>query len=207
MFTYRLSVCQNALVRSERAAATREHLLEIGTRLFADRGYEATSIEAVLGEAGVSRGALYHHFPSKEALFEAVYVAAQARVAREVIEEAVGAGSALEVIRTGARSWLYRVRDPIVRQITLIDAPAVLGWEKWREIDEQHFLGTIKEGIREASGEPLSAERVDFLAHMLLGMLVEAAMVIARGDPSDDAIEEAAGIVDDFLSRALVRSP
>jgi AcrR family transcriptional regulator len=203
MLTYRLSVCQNAPVRSERAAATRDHLLEVGTRLFADRGYEGTSIEAVLQAAGVSRGALYHHFSSKEALFEAAYVAAQARVAREVIEEAMRAGSALETIRAGTRAWLYRVRDPIVRQITLIDAPAVLGWEKWREIDEQHFLGTIKEGIRGAGGESLSAERVDFLAHMLLGMLVEAAMVIARGDQSDEAIEEAAGIVDDFLSRML----
>ena len=191
-------------MRSDKAQATREHLLEVATRLFADRGYESTSIETVLQEAGVSRGALYHHFSSKENLFEAVYASAQTRVAREIVEEAVGAATPLEMIKAGARAWLQRVRDPIVRQITLIDAPAVLGWEKWRKIDEEHFLGITKAAMNEAVGSSVSAERLDFLVHMYFGMLVEVAMVIARGDQSDDAIEEATSLVDDFLTRMLV---
>jgi hypothetical protein len=100
-------------------------------------------------------------------------------------------------------SSILRVRDPIVRQITLIDAPAVLGWQKWREIDEQHFLGTIKEAMRAAVPDSVPAERLDYLAHMHFGMLVEIAMVIARGDQSDAAIEQAAEVVDDFLTRML----
>jgi AcrR family transcriptional regulator len=203
MLPYRLSVCQNRLVRSERALTTRRHLLEVATGLFSERGYDATSIETVLEAAGVSRGALYHHFRSKEALFEAVYAEAQKSVAAEVLEEAMRAGSPLDMLRAGARAWLARVRDPIVRQITLIDAPAVLGWQKWREIDEQHFLGTIKEAMHAAAGGSIPAERLDYLAHMHFGMLVEIAMVIARGDQSDAAVDQAAEIVDDFLTRML----
>jgi AcrR family transcriptional regulator len=190
-------------MRAERAQATRHHLVEVATRLFADQGYDATSIETVLAEAGVSRGALYHHFPSKEALFEAVYSSGAASVAQDVIEEAMRAGAPLEMLRAGARSWLARVRDPIVRRIMLMDAPAVLGWQRWREIDEEHFLGTIKAAMREVVDTSVSDERVDMLAHMHFGMLVELAMVIARGDQSDAAIDEAAGVVDDFLTRML----
>ena len=190
-------------MRAERAQDTRRHLVEVATTLFAERGYEGTSIEAVLTAAGVSRGALYHHFANKEALFETVYATAQETLAAEVIAEAASAGSPLEMLRAGARAWLARVREPIVRQITLIDAPAVLGWQKWREIDEEHFLGTIKVVMRKAVGESVAPGRVDYLAHMHFGMLAELAMVIARGDQSDAAIEEAASVVDDFLTRML----
>ena len=200
---YRLTVCQNALMRVERAQATRRHLVEAATDLFAADGYESTSIEDVLEAGGVSRGALYHHFSSKERLFEAVYVAAQTRVATEVAREAAAAGTPLEMLKAGTRAWLRRVREPIVRQITLIDAPAVLGWERWREIDEQHFLGLIKGALRDAAGASVSSKRRDLLAHVYFGMLVELAMVIARGDQSDAAIEDAAGVVDDFLTTIL----
>ncbi|MGH2755012.1 MAG: TetR family transcriptional regulator [Actinomycetota bacterium] len=188
-------------MRTAKAQATRDRLLDVATRLFADRGYEGTSIEGVLAEAGVSRGALYHHFPSKEALFEAVYSAAQARVAQEVIEGAAGASNPVEMIRAGTRAWLDRVRDPIVRQITLIDAPAVLGWRRWREIDEEHFLGTIKLAMQEAGGSDASPTRVELLAHMYLGMVVEVAMMIARGDRSDESVAEAAAEVDSLIAR------
>ncbi|MGH2808827.1 MAG: TetR family transcriptional regulator [Actinomycetota bacterium] len=190
-------------MRTEQAQATRDHLLEVATRLFAERGYDGTSIETVLKEAGVSRGALYHHFASKESLFEAVYELAQDRVAREIAEEARGASDALGMIKAGARAWLHRVRDPVVRQITLIDAPAVLGWQRWREIDEKHFLGIIRTALSGAAGDAIPTERLDLLAHVYFGMLVEMAMVIARSDQSDAAIEEAAKLVDDFLTRML----
>jgi AcrR family transcriptional regulator len=190
-------------MRAERAHATRDHLIEVATGLFAARGYEVTSIEAVLKEAGVSRGALYHHFANKEALFEAVYEAAQVRLAEEIIAEALAAPSPLEALRTGSRAWMQRVPDPVVRQITLIDAPSVLGWEKWREIDEKHFLGTSKAVIEQAVGEGVSPQRVDALAHMFLAALVEIAMMIARGDQTDDAVAEGIEAVDDFITRML----
>jgi AcrR family transcriptional regulator len=191
-------------MRVDRAKATKGQLIEEATALFAERGYEATSIEAVLQRTGVSRGALYHHFKSKEALFEAVYESAQARVAQEVIAEALAGPTPIEVLRRGTRSWLRRVRDdPVVRQITLIDAPSVLGWGKWRDIDQSHFLGGIKSALQEAGGGRLSEARVEVLAHVLLASLGEVAMMIARGDRTDQAFEEGAALVDDLLTRTL----
>jgi AcrR family transcriptional regulator len=190
-------------MRAERGSATREHLVAVALRLFADHGYEGTSTAAVLREAGVSRGALYHHFANKEALFEAVYEAAQERVAQEVVAEALSAPSPLEALRAGTKAWLERVRDPVVRQVVLIDAPSVLGWQRWREIDEKHFLGTVKAVMEEASGERLSAQRLDTLAHMFLAALGEVAMMLARGDQTDEAIREGASVIDDFLTRML----
>ena len=192
-------------MRTEKAQATRAHLLKVATALFAEHGYGGTSIEAVLKEAGVSRGALYHHFPSKESLFEAVYEEAQARVAAEIVDEAmkVGAGDPLDTIKAGARAWFQRVQDPVVRRITLIDAPAVLGWQRWREVDEKHFLGITKSALYDAAGEAMSPEDLDLLTHMYFGMLLETAMVLARGDQSDDTIEKAGKLVDDFLTRML----
>jgi AcrR family transcriptional regulator len=190
-------------VKAERAHATRARLIEVATGLFAADGYEATSIGTVLREAGMSRGALYHHFENKEALLEAVYEAAQARVAEQIMAEAADAPSPLEALRRGVRAWLQRVRDPVVRQITLIDAPSVLGWQRWREIDEKHFLGACKAAMQEAAGDALPPQRIDTLAHMFLACLGEVAMMIARGDQSDAAIEEGVAVVDDFLTRML----
>ena len=190
-------------MRKEQGQATRARLLEVATALFAATGYESTSIEDVLGSAGVSRGALYHHWPSKEALFEAVYEAVQRDVASDVVEKAASAGDPLDVLRAGTRAWLRRVRDPVVGRITLIDAPAVLGWERWREIDERHFLGVIKSALRRAAPESISNERLELVGHVYFGMLVELAMIIARGDQSDAAIEQAASVVDDFLTKML----
>ncbi|HYI45014.1 MAG TPA: TetR/AcrR family transcriptional regulator [Actinomycetota bacterium] len=194
-------------LRAEKALATKEHLIGVATDLFAERGYEATSIEAVLTEAGVSRGALYHHFSNKEALLEAVYVAVQERVAHEVLTEAMTAPTPLDRLRVGIRAWLERVKDPVTRQITLIDAPSILGWQKWREIDEEHFLGSVKNAIAQAAGDDATPERLDILSHIIIGALGEVAMVIARGDDPDEAIENGAGVMDDLLARMLGPSP
>jgi hypothetical protein len=89
----------------------------------------------------------------------------------------------------------------VIRQITLIDAPSVLGWQKWREIDEAHFLGSVRSAIAEIAGESAASQRVDILAHVFIGALGEVAMVIARGDQSRDAIENGAAVMDDLLTR------
>ncbi len=177
--------------------------MNAATRLFAEQGYDATSMETVQRATGLSRGALYHHFPSKGALFEAVYVAAQGRVAREVVAEAMGGATPRDKLRRGARAWLERVRDPVVRQITLIDAPGVLGWEKWRAIDQGHFLGSLSRVVEQAVGDDTPPERVDMISHMLLAALGEAAMVMARGDYSSESIASHAATIDEFVARLL----
>src|ERR1700748_3310862 len=124
-----------------RGEATRGQLISIARRLFAERGYEDTSIEAVLREAGVSRGSLYHHFPGKEALFEAVAEDVETSVGGETLAAARGPVPAR---RAGSLAWIRLAGDPVVRRILLIDAPSVLGWERWRAMEEHHALGGIK---------------------------------------------------------------
>src|SRR5215470_302129 len=104
-----------------RGEATRAQLIAIATRLFAERGYEDTSIEAVLQEAGVSRGSLYHHFASKEALFDAVLEAVSARIGEEGRIAAAGATDLVAALKAGCLSWIRLAGDPVVQRIVLID--------------------------------------------------------------------------------------
>src|ERR1700758_1298620 len=113
-----------------RGEATRGQLIAVATHMFAERGYEDTSIEAVLREAGVSRGSLYHHFPSKEALFEAVAEEVETSVGTQTLRAASGAEGPAEALRAGFVAWIRLAGDPVVRRILLIDGPSVLGWER-----------------------------------------------------------------------------
>jgi AcrR family transcriptional regulator len=185
--------------RAERGEATRRHLVETATRLFAERGYEATPIELVLAEAGVSRGALYHHFVSKEALFEAALDATQAGVA--VRDAARRAGDPLGALRAGCATWLALARDPVVRRIVLLDAPGVVGWERWREIDQRHSLGAVTASLRALASEGrLTRALVDVHAHVLLAALTEVALLIAQADDPEAATERGEAVVERLLS-------
>ena len=191
-------------LKVERGLATRRQLLATATELFATQGYEATSIDNVLEAAGVSRGALYHHFPGKEALFEAVLESVEEELAAEVV---IAAGAAEEprlALQAGCLAWLQRLRDPVIRRIVLVDAPAVVGWQRWREIDECHWFGLLKSALAEAlPPSRLEAASLDVLAHMLLAALNELAFVIARaGDPEAAAQAGEAAVVD-LLGRLL----
>ena len=177
----------------ERGVATRQQLVEAATRLFADRGFDATSIETVLAETGVSRGALYHHFTSKEALFEAVLESMEAQIAEKLLAEAAAHPDPVESFIAGCEAWLRLARDPVVRRISLIDAPAVVGWKRWREIDEANSFGLLKAGLGAiAAAGRLPQDLVDPFAHMLLAALIEIALVAARADEDDEAALAAA---------------
>ncbi|WP_043616036.1 TetR/AcrR family transcriptional regulator [Nonomuraea candida] len=184
-------------LKAERGAATRDRVLTIATRLFAERGYDDTSIETVLQESGLSRGALYHHYAGKEALFEAVLEATEAAVGAKIVQAVRGSASPAEALRTGVLAWIRLAGDPVVKRIVLIDAPAVLGWERWRALEERYSFGMLKSAL-EASGA-VPAEFLDLHAHMLLAAVNESALLVARG--GDHATAEAA--VEDFLHRLL----
>jgi AcrR family transcriptional regulator len=187
-----------------RGAATRAQLIDIATRLFASRGYEDTSIEAVLQEAGVSRGSLYHHFAGKEALFEAVLDDVETRVGRQTIAAAVGADGPADALRAAFLAWIKLAGDPVVQRILLIDAPAVLGWERWRAMEERHALGAIRATLQAIADQGnLRPELVGTLAHVLLASVNEIALVVARsGDPAA-AMREGADAIDELLRRLL----
>jgi AcrR family transcriptional regulator len=189
---------------SERGAATREQFLVVATRLFAERGYDDTSIEAVLQETGASRGSLYHHFKGKDALFEAVLEAVETDVGQRTAAEAVGAADAFQALRAGCLAWIRLAGDPVVQRILLIDAPSVLGWQRWREMEERHALGMIKAvlGAVAETGR-LAPDLVDMFAHVLLASVNEIALFIARADDPSAAMQAGTAAVEELLHRLL----
>ncbi len=189
---------------SDRGRATRAHLVEVAKELFAQRGYEATSIEAILTAAGISRGALYHHFDTKLALFEAVFESVEDDVGRQLQEASAGMTDATSVLRAGSRAWVRMARAPVVQQIVLIDAPSVLGWNRWREIEEAHALGGLKVALGLVADEgKLAPELVEMFAHVLLAATNELALFIARADDPEAAQREGEAAVDELLRRLL----
>jgi len=187
--------------RLEQGRATRAALIDVATELFATNGYDATAIPAVLDAAGVSRGALYHHFESKEALFEAVLKAVEAQAMVKVTRAAGAATDPLDGLRRGCAAYLAMCRDPIVRQISLIDAPSVVGWQRWREIDEQHAFGLVKSAIAAIAADGrVKAELVDVMAHMVLAALLEVALLVAGADEGRLAIRRGQDAIDELLT-------
>jgi AcrR family transcriptional regulator len=183
---------------------TRAELIAIGRRLFAAHGYDGTSIDAVLREAKMSRGALYHHFDGKDALFAAVLETVEADVARVIAKATAGVGDPVAAFRAGCDAWLRLARDPEVRRIALIDAPAVVGWQQWRAIDERYAFGLLKSGLQAAAAAGrLRADLVDVLAHMLLAALAEVALVVARAGDGAKAVKQGQAAVHELLDRLL----
>ncbi len=189
----------------ERGQATRARLIEVATRLFAAHGYDGTSIEAVLAESGVSRGSLYHHFGGKDALFLAVFEAVGARLGAEMEAATQPAADPVNMLRIGCVTWIRQAGDPVVRQIMLIDAPAVLGWQRWRDLDEP-ILSAIKDALGYAADTgAVDRRHVNVFAHIVLAAINEIAMMIARASDSADAVRVGESGIDDFLDRLLGR--
>ncbi|HEX3513446.1 MAG TPA: TetR/AcrR family transcriptional regulator [Trebonia sp.] len=190
--------------RAAQGRATRGQLIEVATRLFAEHGYEGTSIEAVLSAAGVSRGALYHHFAGKEALFEAVVSAVSEQVTIELAETVQDCADPLDAMRTAAVAWIGLAADPVIQRIVLVDAPSVLGWDRWRAMDDGRTLGAMRAMLQAISDSGrLPAELVGPFSHMILAALDEIVMVIARAPDSTAAVAEGRMAVQALLDRLL----
>ena len=186
-----------------RGEATRSQLIEVATRLFAAQGYEDTSIDAVLREAGVSRGSLYHHFASKEALFEAVLVDVEAKVGERTLAATAGADGPVAALRAGCLEWIRVAGDPVVQRILLIDAPSVLGWERWRAMGERP-LGFIKAVLQLVADEGrMRPDLVEPLAHVVLAAIDEVALLVARSDDPEAAMRSGSDAIDELLRRLL----
>jgi len=189
--------------RITRGEATRERILGAARLLFGELGYEHTSIEAVLESSGVARGALYHHFPSKAALFDAVLEAVVAELASRASREARG-GDALENLRAGARSWMQMAREQEVQRIYLLDPQAAVGWARWRELDERYWLGALRASFAKLAEEgrvPRGQEQL--LAYMLCAVLTEAALFVAYATDQLIAARTAEAAVETLLDRLV----
>ncbi len=177
----------------ERSGATRAALIEAARALFAERGYGGVGTEEIVRTAGVTRGALYHHFDGKRELFEAIYEQIEAELAQRIADGALSGGATdpLGAMRLGAEMFLQACTEADVQRIVLIDGPSVLGWDRWREIAAEHGLGLIEATLQAAVETGAIAEQpVRPLAHVLMGALDEAAMLVARAaDPELMRIE------------------
>jgi AcrR family transcriptional regulator len=171
--------------QAERSEATREALIGAARGLFTERGYDHVGTEEIVRAAGVTRGALYHHFGDKASLLEAVYGRIEAESTERVARVVLGSElhSPLDAMKAGVAAFLEECAKPELRQIALHDAPAILGWERWREIGAANGLGLIEASLGAAieAGE-IRELPVKQTAHLLMGALDEAAMVLARDE-------------------------
>jgi AcrR family transcriptional regulator len=158
-------------VKADRALATRARLVAAARELFARDGYGATGTEAILAAAGVTRGALYHHFADKQALFAAVCEDLHGEMEGAIETDADAQASAFDGVVAGCLAFLDFLARPEARRILILDAPSVLGWEAWNEMDRRHGFGLLVQGVSEAVAEGSLAGEPETLAVMINGAL------------------------------------
>ena len=180
--------------REQQAGATRALLLGTARELFAERGYAAVGTEEIVARAGLTRGALYHHFADKKDLFRAVHEETEEALVASIAAEMGEVKDPWELLVTGIRAFLDACLDPAIIRISLLDAPVVLGWEEWREIDARYGLGLVSAGLQNAmDGGVMRRQEVRPLAHLLMGALAEGALLIANAADHAAAREEVEG--------------
>jgi AcrR family transcriptional regulator len=166
--------------RETEARATREALIEAALELFTERGYAAVGTEEIVARAKVTRGALYHHFEDKRDLFRAVFQRVEGGLMERIGARMKAASDPWELMLNGMRSFLDACEEPAVKQVALTDAPSVLGWQEWREIDNRHGLGLTRTALEGAvAAGVLRPIAVEPMAHLFVAALSEAAFVIA----------------------------
>jgi len=188
-------------VKLRQPEATRAALVASARTLFAERGYAAVGTEEIVARAGVTRGALYHHFGDKKDLMRAVLHDLARELAEASATAALKETDQWRQILAAVDAFLDACTDRAVQRIMMTDAPSVLGWDEWREIDTQYGLGLVKASLENAMETGLIARQpVDPLAHLLVGALDEAAMYISRARDSRAARREMGESIERMLN-------
>jgi AcrR family transcriptional regulator len=174
--------------QAERTDETTAALVRAARELFGGNGYAATSIDAVAAAAGVTKGAAYHHFGGKAPLFRAAFDGELAEACAKLERVATEERDPWAALRRGARTFLEHCLDPGFRQVVLLDAPSVLGWETVREAEHAHLLRILLAGFwMAADGDEGAAASVPARAQLVFGALCEGGMLLARSaDPATD---------------------
>ena len=167
----------------ERSHASKAALVAAARALFAERGFADVGTGEIVAAAGLTRGALYHQFGDKQRLFVAVLEQVEQEVTDQVAAVLQSGGDPLQQLVDGADAWLDACADTGVQQIVLVDGPAVLGWQRWREIGQRYGLGLTRAALEQAiAAGAIPAQPVAPLAHVLIGALDEAALFVSRAD-------------------------
>jgi AcrR family transcriptional regulator len=189
--------------QADRSAATRDALVAAARRLFAAQGFADVPADAIVAAAGVSRGALYHQFADKTALFRAVMEEVEADIARRLAGEVAAAGitDPVDALRHAVRAWLDICVEPEIYRIALVDGPSVLGWVPWREVCQRHVFGLVEallaEGVELGRIRPQPARP---LAHALMGAGDEAALYVAEAVDRLRARAEMIEVLDQLIA-------
>ncbi len=189
--------------QAERSADTRDALIAAARTLFATHGYSEVALETIVQAAGLTRGALYHHFADKTELFTAVYERVDGEV-NERMGQAIAAadpGDPLAVLRLGAGMWLDAAVDPEIQRIVLVDAPAVLGWARWNDMENNSNVALVRALLTHAiQTGAIPAQPVEATAHTLLGAMSEAALYITRADDPTQARRDAGAVIERMIA-------
>lgn len=195
--------------KKEQSAATTAHLLKIARTLFAEHGYAAVALEDLAARGQVTRGAVYHHFKSKNGLFAAVLDSVAAAVA-DTVEAAANTATPQNPwtqVVAGCHAFVDAACSDDNRRILLIDAPAVLGWTRWRESDARHSGRLLRAGLDAAAGERmLAVSEVEPASVMLSGAMNEAALWLARTDAAHGDSDRAHAMLDRLIAAVYVNS-
>ncbi len=191
---------------ASQAEVTRSTLIAAARRLFVARGYFATGTEEIVRAARVTRGALYHHFANKEALFLAVFEAVEDDLMAKA--ETAPAADSLTRLRSGLLGFLDASLTREVQQVLLLDGPAVLGWKQWRDVESRYGLGAIAALLTAATSEgTLRAQPVEPLANLLLAALHEAALYIANAPNKRRARDASVAAMETLLAGLTAATP
>lgn len=191
--------------KAERSDATRATLISVARGMFGERGYAAVGTEEIVRAAGVTRGALYHHFTDKRALFRAVYEDVERRLVERIAASAIASASdPFQALHAGAQAFLDACEDPAVGRIALLDAPSVLGWEQWRAIGLEYGFGLVQATVQGAIDAGLiEPQPAGPLAHLLLGAIDEGAMLVARARAGEEMRRQVGDAVTRLLNALL----
>jgi AcrR family transcriptional regulator len=187
-------------LRAEQVARTRAELIGAGRRLFGQAGFSDTSVDELAREARVTTGALYHHFPNKTALFEAVFEQLHTELLEASARAASGAPDEVELLARGFEAFLDAVLQPDVQRIIITDAPAVLGLARFVELDERYAYMAIVEALSAArAAGRLRIDDPSTLARLLLGALTRGAMLIASSSEPEATRDQVGRAVRNLL--------
>ena len=173
---------------SERSASTQASLIAVAAELFGQHGYAATSTDAILAQAQLRRGALYHHFADKAALFEAVCVQHAEAAMQAIIKATADQDEPFEALVTGSVAWIDYMLEAAVRQILIVDAPTVLGRQRWQLLDDRYSTRLLREGVEAAIAAKVIAYpgSAEFLTVLINGALNGVALRVGGQDALGD---------------------
>ena len=187
--------------RQEYSASTRRALVDVATELFTAQGYAGTSLDEIVAGARVTKGALYHHFSGKQALFESVFEKVEERAARDIHKAVRGNRDPWEKALGGLRAFLEVLQAARYRRIVIADGPAVLGYERYREQEERSTFATVLDIVRSVLGAgswELDEAMLQTFARIFFGAMSSAGESVATAeDPEEaaDRVEAAIGFI------------